>query len=175
MGKKNIVHRDIKMENILLTPSLTLKLADFGHAACHNVDSLSSYRGTVSYMAPEIGQGEYSGRAADVFSAGVALFIIVHGILPFQKASKDDYFYGMVARGEYEQYFEKVKGEGLSADFKDLIMKMLAPVGKDRPSLEEVQRHRWLTSKSYDEEKTRNILIEKMKSFQVNHEGVNIK
>ena len=52
------MHRDLKLENILIDDNLNLKLADFGFAVYKNIDALSSYRGTMTYMAPEIKEGK---------------------------------------------------------------------------------------------------------------------
>ena len=63
MNKKGVVHRDIKLENILVDQNMQLKFADFGFATNRNIDSLESYRGTMSYMAPEIRRHDkYDGR-----------------------------------------------------------------------------------------------------------------
>lgn len=62
MHSNRVVHRDLKLENILLDGDLNLKLADFGFACYKNIDALKSYRGTMTYMAPEIKEGkEYKG------------------------------------------------------------------------------------------------------------------
>jgi len=62
MHGKKIVHRDLKLENILVDDELNLKVADFGFAAISKIDKLKSYRGTMTYMAPEIKEGkQYSG------------------------------------------------------------------------------------------------------------------
>ena len=69
-------------------------MADFGFACYKNIDSLNSYRGTMTYMAPEIKEGKtYKGQNVDMFSIGVILFIIVQGIFPFKEARKEEYFY----------------------------------------------------------------------------------
>lgn len=82
--KKNIAHRDLKLENILLDDQLNLKVADFGFAKTENVKKLQSYKGTQTYMAPEIRERKtYNGKKVDVFSAGVILFILTQGIFPF--------------------------------------------------------------------------------------------
>ena len=78
MQSKNVVHRDLKLENILVDEDMNLKVADFGFATYKKIEKLKSYRGTMTYMAPEIKEGkQYDGRQIDVFSTGVILFIIV--------------------------------------------------------------------------------------------------
>jgi len=78
MHGKHVVHRDLKLENILVTDNLDLKIADFGFACYKSINSLKSYRGTMTYMAPEIKENkEYKGTQVDMFSIGVILFIIV--------------------------------------------------------------------------------------------------
>lgn len=62
MHGKGVVHRDLKLENILVDDKLNLKVADFGFATFRNVHKLKSYKGTKTYMAPEIKlQKQYDG------------------------------------------------------------------------------------------------------------------
>lgn len=78
MHGKGVVHRDLKLENILVDDQMNLKVADFGFATFRKVHNLKSYRGTMTYMAPEIKEGKtYDGMKIDMFSTGVILFIIV--------------------------------------------------------------------------------------------------
>ena len=63
MHDKNVVHRDLKLENILIDDELNLKVADFGFATYKKINKLDSYKGTLTYMAPEIKQcKQYDGR-----------------------------------------------------------------------------------------------------------------
>ena len=63
LQKNNVVHRDLKLENILVDENLNLKVADFGFATYKKINKLNSYRGTMTYMAPEIKEGKtYDGR-----------------------------------------------------------------------------------------------------------------
>jgi serine/threonine protein kinase len=111
MHSKKVVHRDLKLENILVDDNLSLKVADFGFAAFKSIHKLKSFRGTLSYMAPEIKEGKtYDGVAIDIFSTAVILFIIVKGCFPFREAKKDDYLYKLLCENELDEYWEKTGG-----------------------------------------------------------------
>ena len=90
LHSKGIVHRDLKLENILLadnTAKTTIKIADFGLSKVFSASTtLSTVCGSPLYMAPELltveQQGDYS-PAVDVWSVGVVLFILLAGYSPF--------------------------------------------------------------------------------------------
>lgn len=135
MHSRRVVHRDLKLENILVDDELNLKIADFGFASYKNIDCLKSYRGTMTYMAPEIKLGkEYKGTQVDVFSFGVILFILTHGIFPFKEARTEEYFYNLLVQGDLETYFTKVNGMNLSPEFKDLIVRLFSFDPDRRPT-----------------------------------------
>ena len=160
MHGKRVVHRDLKLENILVTDNLDLKVADFGFACYKGIDHLKSYRGTMTYMAPEIKENkEYKGTEVDMFSIGVIIFIIVQGIFPFKEARKEEYFYNLLLQGSHDTYFQKVNGTGLSEDFKDLILRFFSYNGEQRPTVEQVKNHPWMNSATYDHEATRQQLL----------------
>jgi serine/threonine protein kinase len=159
---KGVVHRDLKLENILVDDNMTLKVADFGFATYKKINKLQSYRGTMTYMAPEIKEGKtYDGKQIDVFSTGVILFIIVQGIFPFKEAKKDEYFYNLILSGKLEQYWSKVGGQNLSEEFKDLILKMFAYDGSKRPTIEQLKNHPWM-QKPFDLKQARSNILDKL-------------
>ena len=79
--KPSIVHRDLKLENIIVDNRNNLKLIDFGFAVqTFPGQNLKTCCGTPSYMAPEICQRkEYSGYATDIWALGVIAFIMLTG------------------------------------------------------------------------------------------------
>ena len=87
MHAKGFAHRDIKPENLLLGKDYILKLADFGFSCpLKGKDKsgiLHTKLGTQGYMAPEVYKKNYVGTKADIFSAGVILFIMYAGNPPF--------------------------------------------------------------------------------------------
>ena len=156
MHTKRVVHRDLKLENILVDDDLNLKIADFGFACYKSIDALKSYRGTMTYMAPEIKEGKtYKGTQVDLFSLGVIVFIIVQGIFPFKEARKEEYFYKLLLEQRHDTYFTKVNGNSLSDSFKDLILRLFSYNGDDRPTIEQIRAHEWMNVRSYDPEATR--------------------
>lgn len=97
--KKNVIHRDIKTSNILLTPRKFVKILDFGlakqlprfkgdHLSDTSTDSLltgpgNAIRGTTAYMSPEAILGKQVDNRSDIFSFGVVLYEMLTGRLPF--------------------------------------------------------------------------------------------
>jgi len=167
MHSNRVVHRDLKLENILVDDKLNLKLADFGFACYKNIDCLKSYRGTFTYMAPEIKEGkQYNGTQVDMFSFGVILFIIVQGIFPFKEARTEEYFYNLLCTGQNDLYFNKTNATHLSAEFKDLIMALFSFDGSKRPTISQIRQHPWLNKPGFNMEATRNALLAELSHKQ---------
>lgn len=92
--KNNVIHRDIKMENLLLDEHHNIKIIDFGFSICALASQkLKIFCGTPSYMAPEIVmKKEYSGPPADMWSLGVLLYAMLCGVFPFKGATEPELF-----------------------------------------------------------------------------------
>ena len=133
-----VVHRDIKLENIMLDEHGDVKLIDFGLANyVRDGTFLTTSCGSVNYAAPEILSGEpYSGPEVDIWSAGIVLFILQTGYLPF-----DD--------NNLSTLFTKIKNSDyelppiLSGESADLIGRMLNPDPVNRISLSQILKHPW--------------------------------
>jgi len=83
---KRILHRDIKLDNILLSLEGVVKICDFGVSKIVNPgERMTEQCGTPAYIAPEILVDKgYEGFAIDIWSAGVVLFAMLYGTVPFK-------------------------------------------------------------------------------------------
>ncbi len=85
--KKGIFHRDIKPSNLILTPDATVKLMDFGIAKIAGEQRMTQVNrvvGTIEYMAPELIEGKDPSIASDIYAAGVTMYEMLTGKLPFE-------------------------------------------------------------------------------------------
>ncbi|NUN71184.1 MAG: protein kinase [Bacteroidetes bacterium] len=96
---KDIIHRDIKAENVMLTRSGQLKIMDFGLAKLRSQSSLTragSSLGTLSYMSPEQAQGLAADNRSDLWSLGILFFELLTGDLPFKSEHEAGLMYLVV-------------------------------------------------------------------------------
>lgn len=152
LHKRNVCHLDLSLENVLLTTDSTPKLCDFGLARVFVPGvkfrgNVHARPGKLSYMSPEVYSGaDFDGSAADVWSLGIVLFIIVFGFPPFEVASRSDVRYDfMLKRGLGSLLQEWDLRKEISDDCLDLICKILQPESQ-RLTLTQVLQHPWMTS-----------------------------
>ena len=113
--KKNIFHRDIKLENILVLKDDTIKIIDFGFAVkCNREVYQKLFCGTPSYMPPEILKKEkYIACYSDIWSLGVLFYTMLFGIFPFKGKDEDELLKSInetiLTFPEYNQIEDKTK------------------------------------------------------------------
>ncbi|XP_067911614.1 testis-specific serine/threonine-protein kinase 1-like [Heterodontus francisci] len=144
----DVVHRDLKCENLLLDKDFNVKLSDFGFAKrCMSDDQgrpllSKTFCGSAAYAAPEVLQGiPYQPKVYDVWSLGVILFIMVCGSMPY-----DDSNIKRMLRIQKEHRVDFPRSKVVPADCKELIYRMLHPDTTKRLTIDEVLEHPWLYS-----------------------------
>lgn len=122
LGELGVAHRDLKPENLLLDENKNMKIVDFGLSNTFlSNEKLSTACGSPCYAAPELIKGlEYIGVKADIWSAGVCLYTMVCGYLPFED-NNTQALYKKILKAEMDL------PSHLSKDAKDLINHILVP------------------------------------------------
>ncbi|XP_058183340.1 phosphoenolpyruvate carboxylase kinase 1-like [Rhododendron vialii] len=138
-----ISHRDIKPDNILFDSHNELKLADFGSADMFREGAapMSGVVGTPYYVAPEVLSGGDYNEKVDVWSAGVVLYVMLSGFVPFCGETAEETFEAVV-RGNLR--FPTRVFRAVSNEAKDLLRKMICKDASRRLSAEQVLRHPWI-------------------------------
>ncbi|KAM3718804.1 Testis-specific serine/threonine-protein kinase [Dirofilaria immitis] len=141
-----VVHRDIKCENILLDSCENVKITDFGFARLLKKGEKSkTFCGSRAYLAPEIIRAQpYDGYLSDMWSAGIVLYVMITGMMPYNdKDVKKMLERQLQHRIAYRRTTE------ISIDAKRLIYDILHPIPHKRLTIEEVLRSKWLAGTEY--------------------------
>jgi calcium-dependent protein kinase len=139
-----VMHRDLKPENFLLVDEKEdslLKTIDFGLSVFFKPgDIFHDLVGSPYYVAPEVLKKRY-GPEADVWSAGVIIYILLSGVPPFWAETEQEIF-EQVLHGDLD--FLSDPWPSISEEAKDLVRKMLVRDPKKRPTAHEVLCHPWV-------------------------------
>ncbi|KAL7418965.1 Serine/threonine-protein kinase [Cryptotrichosporon argae] len=142
--RNSVVHRDLKIENILITKSGNLKIIDFGLSNLYAPDAhLRTFCGSLYFAAPELLNAmPYTGPEVDLWSFGIVLYVLTVGKVPFDDQSMPA-LHAKIKRGfvEYPSF--------LSVDAKNLLQRMLTVNPAERATLDEIIHHPWM-NKGFD-------------------------
>ncbi len=143
--KKNICHRDLKLENIFLDDSFNLKVGDFGLCVeAKEETKIDTICGTKGYQCPEmVDKKDYCPKQNDMFALGVILFILSNGKYPFIEATNTDLKYQLLVNGEKDHFWKLVEKEEkqMSGSLKTLISGLLD--SSNRFTIEDVLKNEW--------------------------------
>lgn len=142
----SVLHRDIKLDNILLDTDGGVKLCDFGVSKILKKDQIVKEQcGTPAYIAPEIiSEDGYKGFGVDVWSLGVLLYAMLCGTVPFKASNMKD-LHVLITKGEFAFPCE------VSSEVEDLIRWMLTKDTAQWISIPEILSHAWMTPLGDDE------------------------
>jgi len=142
LESKNIAHRDIKLENILMMSDDNdnkIKITDFGLASLTTTE-LTQNCGSPGYVAPEILKKKPYGSKVDVFSVGVVLYIILSGRAPFAGKNPRE---TLIKNRDcailfYDEYWKNISRQAINA-----VLYLTRSQPKIRPSAKEALEHEW--------------------------------
>ncbi|BAF18369.1 calcium-dependent protein kinase 15-like [Oryza sativa Japonica Group] len=162
-----VMHRDLKPENFLFLnkrEDSPLKATDFGLSVFFKPgEQFRDLVGSAYYVAPEVLKRLY-GAEADIWSAGVILYILLSGVPPFW-AENEDGIFDAVLQGHID--FSSEPWPSISSGAKDLVKRMLRQDPKERLTAAEILNHPWIREDGEAPDKPLDItVISRMKQFR---------
>ncbi len=171
LNDQNIAHRDIKLENLMLDDNLDLKLIDFGFATFFDRERKNkTIVGTHGYLCPELNNRRcYNPHKADIFAAGISLFILFFGHPPFHEALLSNKYYNAFVR-ENDAFWKFHQNHGqlthLSNELKMLLNGMLDNNPIKRLDIEQIEQFAWIRE-SVDEEEAKKEMKQRVEKMRV--------
>lgn len=139
--REDVVHRDVKPSNLLISTDGTIKVADFGIAhlpgeGASTLTGTGQIIGSAQYLAPERAQGGQAGKPADVYALGCVLYQLVTGRPPFTGEHPTSILYQHVDAEPAPPSLERPE---LAGAFEAVLLQMLAKNPDDRPTAAEIE------------------------------------
>ncbi|KAE8889858.1 hypothetical protein PF005_g20549 [Phytophthora fragariae] len=140
-----VIHRDLKLANLLMNADGEVKISDFGLAARLGDDHVTMC-GTPNFIAPEVlaADDEPYDEAVDVWSLGCILYCLLQGKAPFEGRKVSETLENVANAGQNPLKFP----EGFSASASDLIKRLLTLDPRNRPSAQQILLHPWLRKRA---------------------------
>ncbi|GMK54536.1 hypothetical protein CspeluHIS016_0111220 [Cutaneotrichosporon spelunceum] len=149
LHQKHIVHRDLKLENLLLDRHRNIIITDFGFANAferEGDDLMATSCGSPCYAAPElvVSEGLYVGTAVDVWSCGVILYAMLSGYLPYDDDPDNPDGDNINLLYKYIMSTPLNFPDHMSRMAMDLLLMMLVPNPQERCNIPQIEVHPWL-------------------------------
>ncbi|XP_051048608.1 serine/threonine-protein kinase 33 [Phodopus roborovskii] len=180
LHNKDIVHRDLKLENIMVKSSfmddnnemnLNIKVTDFGLAVkkhgSRSEGMMQTTCGTPIYMAPEVINAHEYSQQCDIWSIGVIMYLLLCGEPPFL-ANSEEKLFELIRKGELE--FEDPVWESVSDSAKNVLKQLMKVDPAHRITAKELLDNQWLTGNTLSSVRPANVL-EMMKEWKNNPES----
>ena len=154
-----VIHRDLKVENVLIDSNKNVRLSDFGLSVSikpsfsrsprrNNTNTktiMNQQVGSIYYMSPEMAKNEEYDKSIDIWSLGVILFSITNGKLPFDGNSVDSVKQKILfSQPQFQSHFNSY-----SPNLKTLIVRMLDKNKKSRITIDEIKKNSWFVERKY--------------------------
>ncbi|ODV86747.1 hypothetical protein CANARDRAFT_27149 [[Candida] arabinofermentans NRRL YB-2248] len=148
MHSKGIVHRDLKLENLLLDKHKNIIITDFGFVnTFQGSDFMKTSCGSPCYAAPElvVSSDSYEGKKVDVWSCGIILYAMLAGYLPFDDDPQNPDGDNIARLYHYITHTPLTFPEYIQPTPRDLLRKVIVSNPKKRIDLKQIRSHQWLS------------------------------
>lgn len=150
MHSKGLIHRDLKLENLLLDKYKNVIISDFGFVNSYNKDKndlMKTSCGSPCYAAPELvlTQSPYEGKKCDIWSLGIILYAMLAGYLPFDDDPENEDGSDIIKLYHYICKTPLTFPEYISPLARDLLRKIIVSDPKKRINMDKIRNHPWLS------------------------------